>query len=216
MHVLSGVVGLRGANAAGLGSCPRFWRRARFWSWRRDLNPRPSDYKSDALPTELRQHSTGAEIRRGAAGGAAGSIISWSGRRESNPQPTAWKAVTLPLSYSRPSACQHYCTGGGPTRQAAAARRRALRGQNALFCLKFQHFARLTSGSRSAKISKVLIYQRFVGDGSKRLRVELAPRERSLEIFVCRGPFPARCTEDSPASRPPIDWLLRRLGHGQQ
>ena len=27
------------------------------WSWRRDLNPRPSDYKSDALPTELRQHS---------------------------------------------------------------------------------------------------------------------------------------------------------------
>jgi hypothetical protein len=26
-------------------------------SWRRDLNPRPSDYKSDALPTELRQHS---------------------------------------------------------------------------------------------------------------------------------------------------------------
>jgi hypothetical protein len=25
------------------------------WSWRRDSNPRPSDYKSDALPTELRQ-----------------------------------------------------------------------------------------------------------------------------------------------------------------
>ena len=28
-----------------------FW-----WSWRRELNPRPSDYKSDALPAELRQH----------------------------------------------------------------------------------------------------------------------------------------------------------------
>ena len=27
----------------------------RNWSWRRGLNPRPSDYKSDALPTELRQ-----------------------------------------------------------------------------------------------------------------------------------------------------------------
>ena|GEM_PF-2801068 len=27
----------------------------RNWSWRRDLNPRPSDYKSDALPAELRQ-----------------------------------------------------------------------------------------------------------------------------------------------------------------
>ena len=26
-----------------------------WWSWRRDLNPRPSDYKSDALPAELRQ-----------------------------------------------------------------------------------------------------------------------------------------------------------------
>src|SRR5262245_17363502 len=25
------------------------------WSWRRDLNPRPADYKSAALPTELRQ-----------------------------------------------------------------------------------------------------------------------------------------------------------------
>src|SRR5208282_4917181 len=26
------------------------------WSWRRDSNPRPSVYKTDALPTELRQH----------------------------------------------------------------------------------------------------------------------------------------------------------------
>ena len=25
------------------------------WSWREDLNPRPADYKSAALPTELRQ-----------------------------------------------------------------------------------------------------------------------------------------------------------------
>jgi GNAT superfamily N-acetyltransferase len=35
--------------------CPAF--RNRYWSWRRDLNPRPSDYKSDALPAELRQRS---------------------------------------------------------------------------------------------------------------------------------------------------------------
>jgi hypothetical protein len=28
------------------------------WSWRRDSNPRPSDYKSDALPAELRQPQT--------------------------------------------------------------------------------------------------------------------------------------------------------------
>jgi hypothetical protein len=30
------------------------------WSWRRDLNPRPSDYKSDALPAELRQPKDGS------------------------------------------------------------------------------------------------------------------------------------------------------------
>src|SRR5208282_1440512 len=27
------------------------------FSWRRESNPRPSDYKSDALPAELRQHT---------------------------------------------------------------------------------------------------------------------------------------------------------------
>ena len=32
------------------------------WSWRRDLNPRPSDYKSDALPAELRQLFSGVTI----------------------------------------------------------------------------------------------------------------------------------------------------------
>jgi hypothetical protein len=31
--------------------------QANQWSWRRELNPRPSDYKSDALPAELRQRS---------------------------------------------------------------------------------------------------------------------------------------------------------------
>jgi hypothetical protein len=30
-------------------------RKISWWSWRRELNPRPSDYKSDALPAELRQ-----------------------------------------------------------------------------------------------------------------------------------------------------------------
>ena len=33
-------------------------------SWRRDLNPRPSDYKSDALPTELRQPSGAGDGNR--------------------------------------------------------------------------------------------------------------------------------------------------------
>jgi hypothetical protein len=37
------------------------------WSWRRDLNPRPSDYKSDALPAELRQRKppvTGHKVNK--------------------------------------------------------------------------------------------------------------------------------------------------------
>ena len=34
------------------------------WSWRRDLNPRPPDYKSGALPTELRQQTPGKTRRR--------------------------------------------------------------------------------------------------------------------------------------------------------
>jgi hypothetical protein len=35
-------------------------RTAVLWSWRRDSNPRPSDYKSDALPAELRQLNNSA------------------------------------------------------------------------------------------------------------------------------------------------------------
>ena len=31
----------------------------KFWSWWTDLNPRPADYKSAALPAELHQHLTG-------------------------------------------------------------------------------------------------------------------------------------------------------------
>jgi hypothetical protein len=32
------------------------------WSWRRDLNPRPPDYKSGALPAELRQPETACTL----------------------------------------------------------------------------------------------------------------------------------------------------------
>src|SRR3990172_1468832 len=37
-----------------LGYLPNYLNK---WSWRRDLNPRPADYKSAALPTELRQQN---------------------------------------------------------------------------------------------------------------------------------------------------------------
>ena len=39
-----------------LGNSPMF-----NWSWWTDSNPRPADYKSAALPTELHQHSQGQQ-----------------------------------------------------------------------------------------------------------------------------------------------------------
>src|SRR5688572_28147924 len=39
-------------------------RAAKRWSWRWDSNPRPADYKSAALPTELRQRPE-APVRAG-------------------------------------------------------------------------------------------------------------------------------------------------------
>ena len=48
------------------------------WSWRRDLNPRPSDYKSDALPAELRQHKppvTGHKVNKLAQRQSACNIL---------------------------------------------------------------------------------------------------------------------------------------------
>ena len=50
------------------------------WSRRQDSNQWPADYKSAALPTELRRR-----------------LLFWSGKRGSNSQPTAWKAVALPI-----------------------------------------------------------------------------------------------------------------------
>ncbi len=100
-------------------------REGEDWSWRQDLNPRPTDYKSVALPTELRQHnkmllklilrffSSTAYAYPGLPAWQASSDTSWanfwpcqaklhrseywSGKRDSNPQPTAWKAAALPI-----------------------------------------------------------------------------------------------------------------------
>ena len=49
---------------------PKIW-----WSWRRDLNPRPSDYKSDALPAELRQRCSNSWIIADKAAELQGSCI---------------------------------------------------------------------------------------------------------------------------------------------
>src|SRR6476661_9539563 len=52
--------------------------RFTIWSWRRDLNPRPSDYKSDALPAELRQRKppvTGHKVNKLAQRQSACNIL---------------------------------------------------------------------------------------------------------------------------------------------
>ena len=78
MH-LSGITaedrpGIRNPMPAKL-LCPsapfRFFLK---WSWRRDLNPRPSDYKSDALPAELRQPDHLKQIA-GNAGKSADTLL---------------------------------------------------------------------------------------------------------------------------------------------
>src|SRR4030095_1168295 len=47
-----GAADLQSAAINRSATCPR---HAQHRSWRRELNPRPADYKSAALPTELRQ-----------------------------------------------------------------------------------------------------------------------------------------------------------------
>jgi hypothetical protein len=47
---------LQSAPFGHSGTPPLFkFLRQNKWSWRRDLNPQPADYKSAALPVELRQ-----------------------------------------------------------------------------------------------------------------------------------------------------------------
>src|SRR5262245_47223816 len=45
------------------------------WSWRRDLNPRPADYKSAALPTELRQPEQKTNFSTSCASYASESVV---------------------------------------------------------------------------------------------------------------------------------------------
>ena len=48
-----------------LGNSPTYkayWNSRLVWSWWTDLNPRPADYKSAALPTELHQRISDAQL----------------------------------------------------------------------------------------------------------------------------------------------------------
>ena len=42
-----------------------------YWSWREDSNPRPADYKSAALPTELRQRCDAVSAAKSTASSAS-------------------------------------------------------------------------------------------------------------------------------------------------
>ena len=48
---------------------------SRKWSWREELNPRPADYKSAALPTELRQLDTTLKLSPNSATAQRGGAI---------------------------------------------------------------------------------------------------------------------------------------------
>jgi hypothetical protein len=52
---------LRKCRSIAMNSNKKEDRHSRLliWSWRWDLNPQPADYKSAALPIELRQQKTG-------------------------------------------------------------------------------------------------------------------------------------------------------------
>ena len=52
-----------GATSASPRKTSSCFRNLLIWSWRRESNPRPSDYKSDALPTELRQQEESTAFR---------------------------------------------------------------------------------------------------------------------------------------------------------
>ena len=76
-----------------------------WWSWRRELNPRPSDYKSDALPAELRQRrSNRVRIAEGVSelqGGAAKYLArGWPALWKNACPLITWTPVILSVIYS--------------------------------------------------------------------------------------------------------------------
>ncbi len=58
------------------------------WSWWTDLNPRPADYKSAALPTELHQRAVRKFLLT--------SERMWSWWTDLNPRPADYKSAALP------------------------------------------------------------------------------------------------------------------------
>src|SRR6266849_1907245 len=80
-------------------------RKISWWSWRRELNPRPSDYKSDALPAELRQRRSNRVRIAEEVSELQGVAVKFLARK----WPALWKTtgilppstpVILPILYS--------------------------------------------------------------------------------------------------------------------
>ena len=100
--ILAGVAGfeptIRGSKprALPLGYTP-------VWSWWTDLNPRPVEYKSTALPTELHQHGAPercrtSNLRTTKAVRYRLRYWCWPEWWDSNPRPHAPKACALPTA----------------------------------------------------------------------------------------------------------------------
>ena len=73
----------------------------------------------------------------------------------------------------------------------------------------------LTTATLSDKICKVLIYQRFVGDGSRRTERLRSPGVETLITMACGSCYRGHLVPVLRAAISPTD-PTRRLGHGQQ
>ncbi len=91
-----------------------------WWSWRRELNPRPSDYKSDALPAELRQRRSnririaeGAQKLQGLVPRfrACRWPVMWKTARPGNRLDTLYPACHLQYTINLPISAHQESTG---------------------------------------------------------------------------------------------------------
>lgn len=71
------------------------------WSGRRESNPPPSDWKSDASPLRLLPHWSGRNETAAPPHCRVGQpfVLSWSLQRESNPAPRLYQRRARPSSY---------------------------------------------------------------------------------------------------------------------
>ena len=122
------------------------------WSWRRELNPRPSDYKSDALPTELRQR---LEMERGTGIEPATNSVEGCDSTVELPPPPAMRLNTFIVSITSSIATRrflrHTPTGIRSLQRAPECNRPGSSCGTSTSYRQFPRSVRLPSMSRARK-----------------------------------------------------------------